>query len=146
MGGLHAVAAQSLIKEYNMNIKDIKVRAWDCYNNRYIYSTQFASLSGFYATCELLINGQNELIFEDFVGKQDENLNELCEGDICTAEYHCPVCFDDKPHKLTGTIEKSETCLCWMFDYGHGSLPLADDRLSNLKLISNIHKNPELLK
>ena len=75
-------------------------------------------------------------------GLKDKN---LCQGDICTAEYRCHVCFDNEPHLLTGTIEQADNGL-WMFDYGHGAIPLDSEDLEILEIIGDIHENPELLE
>ena len=67
------------------------------------------------------------------------------EDDICEAEYRCAVCFDSEPHILTGTIERADNGL-WMFDYGHGSMPLDSEDLEITKVIGNKWDNPELIE
>ena len=84
-------------------------------------------------------NGQTKVVIEEYTG-----LKDLWQGDICTAEYRCPVCSDNEPHLLTGTIEQADNGL-WMFDYGHGAVPLDSKDLEILEKIGNIHENKDLL-
>ncbi len=88
---------------------------------------------------------QPEFEVMQYTGGKDDYANKIWESDICTAEYRCDVCFDSEPHLLIGTIEQEDNGL-WMFDYGHGAMPLDLDDLQNIKVIGNIHEKPELLK
>ena len=77
---------------------------------------------------------------EDCIGIED-----VYEGDICEALYNCTICFDDKPHTLTGSIERSSSG--WSFNYGHGSISLADEDLEiSIEPLGNIYENPKLLE
>ena len=76
------------------------------------------------------------------VGLKGKN---LWQGDICTAEYRCQICFDSEPHLLTGVIEQADNGL-WMFEYGHGEVPLDCEDLEITKVVGNIHESPELLE
>ena len=81
-------------------------------------------------------------------GRKDKNGKgkEVFAGDTCKANYFCPVGFDTAPHELIGTIEWDEADLCWVFDYGHGTMPMATEELADLEIIDNVHDNPELLE
>lgn len=139
--------------------KKIEFRAWDSVAKKYLKPWP----DGFHVfgevTCFDLIGLQlskrnpeittleklNDIILEQYTGLKDENGKEIFKGDICTADYHCPICYDNEPHKITGTIDWDDNSLCWMFDYGHGATTLSNENLDNLVCISNIHENSELL-
>lgn len=82
-------------------------------------------------------------VIPETVGQQSQ-FNGLWEGDICEADYRCDACFDTEPHILLGTIEKADNGL-WMFDFGHGSMPLECEELEVHNPIGNRWDNPELL-
>ena len=84
-------------------------------------------------------------VVEQFTGFCNKNGKEIWEDDICTAEYICEVSFDSAPHLLTGTIEQADNGL-WMFDYGHGELPLDLEDLEITEIIGNAHEDPNLLE
>ena len=103
-----------------------------------------------YTLCELIGKTYRKGQFEfrgRFTGLRDDSdkAQELYQDDICTADYDCPVSFDNNPHKLTGTIEWDKEQGMWMFDYGHGEMPLCCEDLGNIFCIGNVHENPELL-
>ena len=75
-----------------------------------------------------------------YTGKKDEQGEKLWEGDKATAVWHCTVCFDTSPHELEGRIEWSQEDCMWMFDYGHGAMPLCDERLDRIVKVGNIHE------
>ncbi len=83
-----------------------------------------------------------------FTGKKDdaEHAHELFEDDICKATWCCAITFENEPHELIATIDWDETDLIWRFDYGYGSVALADENLQNIERIGNIHDNPDLLE
>lgn len=100
-------------------------------------------------TPEISLWSFNEVIPEtvgQFTGLCDKNGEgeELYEADICRANWCCAITFDSEPHKLIGSIEWDETDLIWRFDYGHGSVALSDENLTNIKRIGNIHESPKL--
>jgi uncharacterized phage protein (TIGR01671 family) len=82
-----------------------------------------------------------------WTGCTDAKDIEIYEGDICKAEWLCTVAHDNEPHELQGTIEWSDDGL-WMFDYGHGAVPLASNELSAIaiEVIGNALQHRELLE
>jgi len=76
-------------------------------------------------------------------GKFDDM--KIWQGDICKAEYRCLICFDSEPHLLVGTIEQGDNGL-WMFDYGHGAIPMDSEDLEIVEKLGNIHDTPELME
>ena len=98
-------------------------------------------------SCEQLTWPEVEnLEIVQFTGFKDMENEEIWSGDIVSGEYCCPICFDDQPHRITGTIEWDESAGIWMFDFGHGGMPLSDENLTNLKILGHICENPELLE
>ncbi len=85
------------------------------------------------------------VVFMEYTGVISDLGQEFCESDICTADYICPVSFDNAPHRLTGTIERDDSGL-WMFDYGHGSMPLNTEGLQNVTIIGTVYTAPEFLE
>ncbi|KKL62974.1 hypothetical protein LCGC14_2179810 [marine sediment metagenome] len=102
-----------------------------------------------YSFVDFLDNkGYHEWIIMQDTGLKDDSNEEreLYQNDICTANYDCPVSFDSDPHRLLGTIEWDKEIGMWMFDYGHGSMPLSCEDLSNIVYVGTVHENPELLE
>lgn len=117
-------------------MREIKFRAWDKITETYF---EF----GFQDIQDGLVEITGEHEVEQFTGLKDKNGKEGYANDICQANYYCG--FDSEPHKLIGTIEWSDADLCWMFDYGHGSMPLISEKLDDIEIIGNIHENSDLL-
>jgi len=74
-----------------------------------------------------------------FTGKNDKNGTEIYGGCTCKANWHCAITYDNEPHQIEGTIEWDETCLVWQFDYGHRSVALSDENLTDIEVI-DIHE------
>lgn len=137
--------------------REIKVRAWDTKRKKMWSAEQmgkdqltlspdgrgFINVSGVSTKLSTYLD---HFIPEQYTGWKDYKEQDLYDGDIATATWQCTVCYDTEPHVLTGIVEWSNECAMWMFDYGHGSVPLGSDELDNILKIGNIHENPELLK
>lgn len=63
------------------------------------------------------------------------NRGDFRGGDKVQAEWQCPVVFDLAQHVLRGTLEYDENAAMWMFDYGHGAVPLGSNELAELEII-----------
>jgi uncharacterized phage protein (TIGR01671 family) len=120
-------------------MREHKYRAWDEQNNEWIKAKNVGLL------IQTALAYPKTIILEEYTGRKDENLKELYENDIITAVWHCTVCFDTSPHELTGTIEWNNENSMFMFDYGHGVVPLASEELDGIVKVGNIHENKDLL-
>ncbi len=115
--------------------REIKLRAWD---GEDMLNIDHWTLS--------MINQhlpENHIIMQETgFGLKAQN---LWQDDICKAEYCCPVCFQNEPHELIGTIVQAENGL-WMFEYSHGEIPLDCEDLTIVKILGNIHQHSKMLK
>lgn len=111
-------------------MRDIKFRAWDRKENRWIYFTLPDNLFN------LDLEYHQKRDFEhwtEFTGLKDKNGKEVYEGDIVIGKEH------------TGAVE-------WQTDgwiihqNGKGYQGLCDWGIEKLEILGNIYENPELLK
>lgn len=103
-----------------------KFRAWDSIAKEYIFDS--------YALYELLVNDLDDSYqVEQCTGLKDKNGKLIYEGDI----VEVPVLYNGIP---TG---KKQRCKVY---YKHGAFNIYAVKSEYLKVIGNIHENPELLK
>jgi uncharacterized phage protein (TIGR01671 family) len=119
-------------------MRAIKFRAWDHFNDCYWYSDKYPTLAQFFTAMQHLMDGGNELIFEQFTGLHDKNGKEIYEGDIVKKSFHSEN--EDIPdYDIVFTVEY-HGCGFWLI-----SKNMRIGGLSDCELIGNIHENSELL-
>jgi len=113
-------------------MKNLKFRAWDKFNAQYWYSEKHENLGDFFKKMQHLIDGDNDIVFEQFTGSIDKNGKEIYEGDIVKANQ-------ETIFQIEWFIDESEYC-CNGFGFKtNGWLS------TELDVIGNIYENPELL-
>ena len=124
-----------------MNITELKLRAWDKWNECYLYSDKHKTLSAFFLMCEGLINGGNELVYERFTGLKGKNEKDIYEGDIVKETI-------SHKKQLIYTIRfgEYETYAHYHigFYYVEDNEPFAG-RTGSTEVIGNINENKDLL-
>lgn len=115
-----------------------KFRAWDKENKRYIYGVEkgleFYSTAGNLRVMTLAeISESSKYDLEQCTGLKDKNGKLIYEGDI----IEVPVLYNGIP---TG---KKQRCKVY---YKHGAFNIYAVKSEFLKVIGNIHENPELLE
>jgi uncharacterized phage protein (TIGR01671 family) len=114
----------------------IKFRAWD--GEKYV-SPDYISRDGFAWWKENSIPTLLDTV-EQFTGELDLNKKEIYEGDIVSAF----IFADETPQKLSVEYR----CGGFLIDYkdSESDTVLIGAFVGSLKVIGNIHENPELLK
>jgi len=130
----------------------IKFRAWDKRNKAYLYDVQNASDMFSDVRYE---NGENadcdEYCFagflyderydtEQFTGLTDANGKDVYEGDIIKSNYKYA-----QPKVSQIIIENGNSYILGE-DLATGNEMLVSDHISEIKVIGNVHTNPELLE
>lgn len=136
-----------------MVMREIKVRAW---YKPYKQMCQVESLrfdgNGVYTAVlieepfyDRRIVEADEIVIEQFTGLKDKNGTEIYEHDICS--------FISKTGKHTGVVERLDNLAGFglrmvknNFRYTFSNLDTLGVNLDTLKVIGNIHKDPELLE
>lgn len=118
---------KNITKERKNGMQDkFKFRAWDSIAKEYIFDS--------YALYELFVNDiDNSYQVEQCTGLKDKNGKLIYEGDI----VEVPVLYNGIP---TG---KKQCCKVY---YKHGAFNIYAVKSKYLKVIGNIHENPELLE
>jgi phage uncharacterized protein TIGR01671 len=134
-------------------MREIKVRAW---HKPYKQMCQVESLqfdgNGVYTAVliEKPFNDRrlveaDEILIEQYTGLKDKNGTEIYQGDICS--------FISKTGKHTGVVERLDNLAGFglrmvknNFRYTFSNLDTLGVNLDTLKVIGNIHKDPELLE
>nr|DAP59743.1 MAG TPA: YopX protein [Caudoviricetes sp.] len=135
-------------------MRDIKFRIWDGAKNEWLASSDKDALPyyGFALVGEVMTVQSPPIwsldegnIVEQFTGLKDKNGTEIYEGDICS--------FTSKTGKYVGTVEWTGGLAGFglrmvknNFLYTFSELDTMGVNLDTLKVIGNIHENPELLE
>jgi uncharacterized phage protein (TIGR01671 family) len=113
-----------------MQQRQIKFRAWDTRNSRFVFDPDIYSSQQYHKRFTL----------EQFTGLLDKNGKEIYEGDVLAdakSIYRPQVVFEDGRFAFAFTYEN-----------GHDVAPCQEWYITNnqLEVIGNIHENPELLE
>ncbi|UQK33362.1 YopX family protein [Lactiplantibacillus plantarum] len=126
----------------------IKFRAWNQIDSEYINEINAVmGLDGSHIWWD--INDSGEMKYEDdqdnykleqFTGLKDVNGKEIYEGDIIKSSYKYA-----QPKVSQIIIEDGNSYILGE-DLATGNEMLVSDHISEIKVIGNVHENPELLK
>lgn len=138
-------------------MRDIKCRAWDDLNNRWIYGEdttekiyfRFEEDPGFYCGYVMGNGDWHDCVIVEYTGINDKNGNEIYEGDILLDD--CEETFKVVFGKLP--LDKSGDCVCQFPAFyakncnEHPSFPSYEcNQIGEwMEIIGNIYENPELL-
>lgn len=121
-------------------MNDLKFRAWDVFNAEMIYSHKFEFLSDFWKSIERRLAGGNKVIvqfhfqvrslefYADDLIQTSDPMGEPTEVPIQVIKYKDGGCLIE-----VSTSEYDLTLIAWAIDEGY-----------TIKVIGNIHENPEL--
>jgi uncharacterized phage protein (TIGR01671 family) len=123
-------------------MRELKFRAWDKFNACF-WESDGKNLSEFFTRMQYLIDGDNELIFQQYTGMKDKKGKEIYEGDI----IHFKTSFEndnddydysEKPfviewNKHAAAFKPFHLNARWRCD------------VEGVEVIGNIYENPELL-
>lgn len=129
----------------------IKFRAWNGYRKimaDYVSAIQNGDTQGTPSSVNVIVDGKNETwdIKNDdvellqFTGLKDVNGNEIYEGDIIKSSYKYA-----QPKVSQIIIENGNSYILGE-DLATGNEMLVSDHISEIKVIGNVHENPELLE
>jgi len=107
-------------------MREIKFRAWNTIQRQFVKSWEVYLLEG-----DLNDNDADTILLQ-YTGLKDKNNKEIFEGDIISKAGAFVVWNNEL------------SCWCFTFEGDEDSTPLFYDRFSKLKVIGNIHENPEL--
>lgn len=129
-------------------MREIKFRAWDTKEKKWLYGYDYPELGGFSLKGECILLGEfgsdmplerflNDVEIMQFTGLKDKNGKEIYEGDIVR---------DDNTNMQVKWFERF-SCFClvadkWVFPHFFGEASDPD----NCEIIGNIYENKELLK
>ena len=115
--------------------REIKVRVWT--GTEYRYSPPLGEWD--FEDCELFAGyNKKTTVRELFTGKRDKARNEVWEGDIIEGNL-----FDYRVPTM-GVVTYDAEHACYASKNEAGLTPLS--KIDQIKIISTIHENPELLK
>ena len=120
-------------------MREIKFRAWDNQNKKYITSLNEDSdcdgcigfkfdTNGYYFKKDS--SKEIRFIFEQFTGLHDKNGKEIYEGDVCSVDCGTYIEIDFIKYEGAG------------FKFHNENIPPESD----IEVIGSIHENPELIK
>jgi uncharacterized phage protein (TIGR01671 family) len=136
-------------------MREIKFRIWDKRLKEMDYSRDYPLLSDFFGETV----SEEDQIYMQYTGLKDKNSKEIYEGDILECEFY-------KGAKVLGEVKwdniyeeqenvfngKSSSLMAPSFtiwslpkDVGLRAISMFPQCRNNIKVIGNIHENPELL-
>ena len=119
-------------------MRDIKFRAWDKTNKKYLYFEGIFNKRPYTETSSFPQYDSSpqyhDLDIEQYLGIKDDNNVELYKGDIL--QISMQHCKQEKPYIIDDIQE-------FYGDYYQSDMYYA---ITNIKVIGNIHDNPELVK
>lgn len=135
-------------------MRDIKFRIWDGAKNEWLASSSKDALPyyGFALVGEVMTVQSPPVwsldegnVVEQYTGLKDKNGKDIYEGDICS--------FTSKTGKHVGVVEWTDNLASFglrmvknNFLYTFSELDTMGVNLDTLKVIGNIHENPELME
>lgn len=138
--------------------REIKFRAWDNINKKWLLGYDLPRSGGFSMHGECMMFGEyqqvlsqfplkllDELKIMQFTGLKDANGTDIYEGDIIS-----PIEVDEKYKSVNYPIEWDNNTARFAYRYGQDEWKVLNIDQSfmeqcNMKVIGNIHQNPELL-
>jgi uncharacterized phage protein (TIGR01671 family) len=129
-------------------MREIKFRAWDEANKKYIEWHDFSIVFDSDSLYELLCGNIKNFILEQFTGLRDKNGREIYEGDVITSAIS-RAHQEELGCSITGVVNY-EPCLgsydiTSIFD-DEDFCKFSEIDEFNIFVIGNIHEKPELLE
>lgn len=137
--------------------RQLKFRAWDDKNKKWLFGYEYPNLGGFNLTGEVVLLGEistpslqdwNHINIDQFTGLEDKNGKEIYEGDILQGDnsviysvFYDEGSFMAEVEALFLNGSKEDALNKFPFPY-----PLRDMQLSSISIIGNVHENLNLLK
>jgi len=127
-------------------MRELKFRAWDNVDKKWLFGYDYNGLGGFNLLGEVVLLGElssisldrlKDIEIDQFTGLQDKNLVDIYEGDVIKWCFVNTGDLDEKEY--TEVVEWNE---CGFFLDGGAPLTVAMD---DCEVIGNIHQNPELI-
>ena len=130
-------------------MRKIKFRAWDKFNETHWCQGDSETVDEFFIRLKCIIEGGNNLIFEQFTGLLDKNGKEIYEGDIVDSDnFDLVVCFLSN-YKYETSVDENDGEHYYVYltgFFGHYKDKSGYSTLHNeLEVIGNIYENPELV-
>ena len=118
----------------------IKFRAWDKNEDKYFIDGNAGRLGNLICCDDLSMLDPNDYVWEQFTGLKDVNGKEIYAGDIIKSSYKYA-----QP-KISQIIIENGNSYILGEDLATGNEMLVSDHIGEIKVISNVHTNPELLE